>query len=296
MSTPLVNRALTLALLLTLALTPSFAHAQAKDKTPPKLSEKELKNVEQALPDSAAAKPKKDRRVLVFWRCEGFFHGHGIAVGNKAIELMGKKTGAYSVDITDDYSAFEKDNLAKYDAVILNNTTHLKLSDAARENLLAFVRGGKGLVGIHAASDNFYDWPEGASMVGGLFDGHPWGGGGTWAFKIDEPTHVLNLAWGGKGFKLQDEIYQFKDPYTRSDRRVLLSLDMSDETTANVNGMKRSDGDFAVAWIKDVGQGRVFFCGLGHAGNVFQEPAVLKFYLDGIQYALGDLDADASPK
>ena len=111
------------------------------------------------------------------------------------------------------------------------------------------------------------------------------------------PDHVLNVAWGGKGFKLKDEIYQFKDPYTRSDRRVLLSLDMSDETTANVNGIKRTDGDFAVAWIKEVGQGRlVFFCGLGHAGNVFQEPAVLKFYLDGIQYALGDLSADASPK
>ena len=133
MSTPRLNRSLTLTLLLALTMAPSFAGAQEKDQTPPSLSEKELQNVEQALPDSAAVKPKKDRRVLVFWRCEGFFHGHGIAVGNKAIEMMGKKTGAYSVDITDEYSAFEKDNLAKYDAVILNNTTHLKLSRRRQE-------------------------------------------------------------------------------------------------------------------------------------------------------------------
>jgi type 1 glutamine amidotransferase len=296
MHTSLVYRVAVLSLLLAFVVTPSVACAQTKDKTPPPLTEEELQKVKEALPDSTIAKPKKDRRVLVFWKCEGFFHGNGIAVGNKAIELMGEKTGAYTADVTDDYAAFEKDNLAKYDAVILNNTTRLKMSDEAKENLLQFVQGGKGLVGIHAATDNFYDWPEGAAMMGGLFDGHPWGGGGTWAFKIDAPDHVLNRAWGGNGFKLRDEIYQYKDPYTRSDRRVLLSLDMSDEKTADVKGMKRTDGDFAVAWIKEVGKGRVFFCGLGHAGNVFQETPVLKFYLDGIQYALGDLKADASPK
>jgi type 1 glutamine amidotransferase len=272
--------------------------AQANQaKQPPKLSDAEVQKIMEALPASAMAKPAKHRRILVFWRCEGFFHGNGIAAGNLALKLMGEKTGTYETDITADYSAFDAENLAKYDAVVLNNTTHLKLSDEAKQNLLDFVRAGKGLVGIHAATDNFYDWPDGAAMLGGLFDGHPWGGGGTWAFKIDEPDHVLNEAWGGKGFKLQDEIYQLKDPYTRADRRVLVSLDLSDPDTGNVkNGVKRTDGDFAVAWIKEMGKGRVFYCSLGHAGNVFQDAAVLKFYLNGIQYAMGDLEADASPK
>src|SRR5690606_10399621 len=121
-----------------------------------------------------------------------------------------------------------------YDAVVLNNTTQLKLPDAGKQALLEFVRKGKGLVGIHAATDSFYDWPEGAAMLGGLFDGHPWGAGGTWAFKLDEPAHPLNAAWVGKGFKLQDEIYQFKSPYTRADRRVLVSLDLSDAATGGV--------------------------------------------------------------
>ena len=51
-----------------------------------------------------------------------------------------------------------------------------------------------------------------------------------------------------------------------------------------------------MAWIKNVGQGRVFYCSLGHAQNVFQDAAVNQFYLDGIQFALGDLPADAAPK
>jgi type 1 glutamine amidotransferase len=132
-------------------------------------------------------------------------------------------------------------------------------------------------------------------MLGGLFDGHPWGADGTWAFQLDDPAHVLNRAWKGKGFKLQDEIYQFKSPYSRSDRRVLVSLDLADPATGAVqNGINRKDKDFAVAWIKQEGKGRVFYCSLGHAANVFQDPGVLRFYLDGIQYATGDLEADAS--
>ncbi len=271
--------------------------AQAERKPLPVLSEAELGRIDAALPEKATAAPKQPRRLLVFDRCEGFVHGGGIVAGNRAIESMGKKTGAFAVDISADYGVFTPDNLAKYDAVVLNNTTQLKMSDSARQALLDFVRGGKGLVGIHAATDNFYDWPEGAAMLGGVFDGHPWGASGTWAFKLDDPKHALNRAFGGQGFKLKDEIYQFKEPYTRADRRVLLTLDLSDPATGGVQkGVKRADKDFAVAWVKSEQQGRVFFCGLGHERNVFMEPAVMQFLLDGIQYAAGDLRANARPR
>jgi len=263
----------------------------------PEITAADLEKIEAALPAKATAAPKSTRKILVFWRCEGFFHGSGIAAGNKAIELMGQKTGAYTVDISREYDVFEADNLKKYDVVVFNNTTKTELSETYKQNLLAFVRSAKGIVGIHAATDNFYDWDEGAKMMGGLFCCHPWKAAGTWAFKIDEPNHTLTKAFAGKGFKLQDEIYQFKDPYTRADRRVLLSLDLTDEATGNVEiKAPREDKDYAVSWLKTEGKGRVFYCSLGHAGNVFQEPAILQFYLDGIQYALGDLDADASPK
>lgn len=272
-------------------------HAETGSKSLPTLSPKVIQEIDAAIPSAAAAKAPQPRRVLVFWRCEGFFHGEGIAGANRALAEMGRKTGAFSADFSDDYSVFDPANLAKYDAVVLNNTTQLKIPEVGKEGLLAFVRQGKGLIGIHAATDSFYDWPEGAALLGGLFDGHPWGASGTWAFKLDEPAHPLNRAWQGKGFKLQDEIYQFKAPYTRADRRVLVSLDLSDPVTGGVKqGIKRTDRDFAVAWIKNEGKGRVFYCSLGHAANVFQRPDVLQFYLDGIQFALGDLPADATPR
>jgi len=76
---------------------------------------------------------------------------------------------------------------------------------------------------------------------------------------------------------------------------VLLSLDLSDPATGKVRG-KREDKDYAIAWIKSEGEGRVFYCSLGHAQNVFELPNVLSFYLNGIQYALGDLPVDDSPQ
>jgi type 1 glutamine amidotransferase len=235
--------------------------------------------------------------VLVFWRCDGFFHGDGIAWGNKAIEMMGKKTGAWTTDCTDDYAALTAENLAKYDAVIFNNSTSLKPSPEVRKALLDFVEGGRGLVGIHSAADNFYDWKEGAKMMGGLFSGHPWGSGGTWAIKISEPNHPMVKCFGGQGFKIKDELYQYKEPYTRADRIVLLQIDLSDQATGEA-GKKgnRADGDYAMAWVKLQGKGRVFYNGLGHNPDPFCNKAIEQFNLEGIQFALGDLDIPATPK
>ncbi|OGV67023.1 MAG: hypothetical protein A2283_01225 [Lentisphaerae bacterium RIFOXYA12_FULL_48_11] len=258
-------------------------------------SEAEVKKVEEAMPAKATITPAKQRKMLVFNKCEGFYHDV-IPLAAKAFEIMGKKTGAFEVVTSDDKSIFSSEKLKEFDAVLLNNTTGLKLSDDQKKALLSFVKeDGKGLIGTHAASDNFGDWPEGAAMVGGQFDGHPWGGGGTWAVKIDDPEHPINKGFGGKGFKVKDEIYQIKGAYSRETHRELLSLDMSDAETCKPKGQKRADKDNAISWIYDFGKGRVFYCSLGHNHEIYWNPAILQHYLDGIQFAFGDLKVDATP-
>ena len=258
-------------------------------------SEKEVRQIEEAAPAEATAVPAQPRKLLVFTRHEGFKHS-SIPYATKAIEIMGQKTGAYEVVVSKDMSSFTPENLAQFDAVFFNNTTQLKFEDPVlRQSLLDFVKGGKGVVGIHAATDNFYDWPEAAAMMGGLFDGHPWIEGGTWAVKIDEPDHPLTAAFQGEGFKINDEIYRTKAPYSRENLRVLLSLDMADTTNLNAKDVRPSDKDVAISWVRSYGQGRVFYCSLGHNHHIFWNPAILRHYLDGIQFAMGDLPADATP-
>jgi type 1 glutamine amidotransferase len=288
---------------LSLFTTPGQAESPAKLRD---LKAEELQKISGAVPEKPTVRPAKPRKMLVFWRCEGFYH-KSIPVVNEALKIMGRKTGAYEVTVcTDDYSVFTPEKLAQFDAVCFNNTTHLKFHPQETPErckaLMDFVKGGKGIVGVHAATDNFYDWPKGkgwseaSEMMGGKFTGHPWTAGGTWAFKIDDPDHPLMAAFEGKGFKLSDEIYRTDPPlYSRDKQRVLMSLDMSDPTTAGARGVKPSDADTGITWIKTWGKGRMFYCSLGHNDHIFWNPTILRHYLDGIQFALGDYKVDTTP-
>ncbi|MDT8302396.1 MAG: ThuA domain-containing protein [Sedimentisphaerales bacterium] len=272
-------------------------------QSPAKLREvttEEVQKIEEALPRRATVRTSEPRKLLVFWRCEEFFH-KSIPVVNKALTLMGEKTGAYDVVITDDYSVFTAQKLRQFDAVCLNNTTGLKFDPTETPErckaLMDFVKSGKGIVGVHAATDNFNQWPEGQEMMGGKFTGHPWTAGGTWAFKIDEPDHPLMKAFRGEGFKISDEIYRTDPPlYSRDKQLVLMSLDVSDPTTRNVKDFKPTDVDTGISWVKTVGKGRVFYCSLGHNDHIFWNRAILRHYLDGIQFAFGDYKVDTKPK
>lgn len=267
-------------------------------KPPPVVTQEDAAHLATLIGNALHAKPAKARKILVFSRCEGYVHGDGIVYGIKALELAAK-TGAFQADFSTDYASLtDKAKLFTYDAVVLNNTTHLKTKDNPLlvPNLLDFVKVGRGLCVIHAGADNFYESPEAAEMVGGLFDGHPWGGGGTWAFKLEDPTHPLNQAFDGKDFKAGDEIYQQKTPpYDRDKVCVLVSLDLSDEKTAAAKGQKRADKDYAVSWIRPYGEGRVFYTSFAHDKRAWLDKARLWHILDGLQYTLGDLKANDKP-
>ena len=254
-------------------------------------SQKQINAVKKAMPGKAPAEPKKDRRILMIDLCKGYTHGV-IPLANEAFRIMGEKTGAFETDLVHEMSVFTKQNLRKYDAVLFNNTTHLTFTDAQREALMDFVKGGKGIIGAHAATDNFYKWPEAQKMIGGKFTGHPWTAGGTWAFKLDEPDHPINAGFDGEGFLAKDEIYKIGGAYTRENLRVLVSLDMANERN-HVKGF--TEGDFGVSWIRNYGKGRLFYCSLGHNAHIFWTEDILEHYLAGIQFALGDLEADATP-
>lgn len=264
------------------------------------LKDEEIAKITEAMPAKAVVAPEKPRKMLVFWKCEGFFHTI-IPVANKALQIMGEKTGAFEVTVvTDDYSVFNAETLKQFDAICLNNTTGLKFNPQSTpercQALMDFVQSGKGLIGIHAAADNFNEWPEGQALMGNRFTGHPWGGGGTWAFKIDVPDHPLMVPFKGQGFKLSDEIYRTEAPlYSRDKMLVLMSLDTSDPTTRNVREWKDSDADTGITWVKEVGKGRLFYCSFGHNDAIFMNPTLLEHYLRGIQFAMGDFPVPTKP-
>jgi len=272
-----------------------------------------LENITAALPDKPFATPAKPRSMLVFSKTNGFRHA-SIATGKIAFEEMGKKTGAFSVVISDDLANFEADALAKFDAVCFLSTTQnvfgpkpdeLKaMSDEEKEsaaerearlkeNLMNFIKSGGGFVGIHAATDTFYEWPEYIKMINGCFDGHPWNANTRVSIKVEpgQESHPLVAMFGGENVEFKEEIYQHKDPYDSKSVHMLLRLD-TEKSDMDVKGIKRSDGDFGVAWARHWDKGRVFYCSLGHNHEMFWHPKVLAHYLAGIQWAIGDYAAE----
>jgi type 1 glutamine amidotransferase len=130
-------------------------------------------------------------------------------------------------------------------------------------------------------------------MIGGVFDGHPW----TKKVPVKnlEPKHPLNAMFGGKDFEIYDEIYQFKlDTALPTERKFLLALDTSKMPDAK-RGNRKEKGPYPISWVSTYGKGRTFYCSLGHREEIYCDPAILKHYLAGLQYVLGDLDVDATP-
>jgi type 1 glutamine amidotransferase len=207
---------------------------------------------------------------------------------------MGEKTGAFKADLSRDGAELTPEKLAGYDAIIINNPTgDFLTTPSLRQGLLDFVSSGKGVVGIHAASDANFAWEEYGELIGGFFVNHPWNADTTVTLKIEQPEHPVNQGFNGGSFEVKDEIYQFREPYSRDKLLVLVSLD-TEKTDMEKKGIQRTDNDFAVSWVQPWGKGRVFYSSLGHNPDIFWNETVLQHYLDGIQFALGDLKAPVS--
>jgi len=278
----------TLVVVIVATFSSLFATAQAQDKPIP--AEK-LEKVAAALPEAAYVKPAAPRKVLVFTLTKGFRHG-SIPLAAKTLEMMGEKTGAFTTVVSDDLEMLRPENLARFDVFCSDQCTgNLTTDETLKQSLLDFVRGGKGWVGIHAATDvGGWKFPEYNEMIGGVFAGHPFR---RISVKLDDPASPLNAMFEGKGFEISDEIYTFRDAYSREKLHILASIDW--ENSKIEKGGNREDNDYALSWIREYGKGRVFYCAFGHDDQIWWNPAILQHYLAGIQYATGDLKADATP-
>ena len=266
----------------------------------------QAKAIEAAAPDQAPAKPAAPRKVLVYGRVPT--HGDSVRFCFMAIEILGKKSGAFETVCSGDPTVFLPESLKQFDAIVMNNTHESnpllpedfkKLTpeqqkaakeqeETLKKSFLDFVSSGKGLVGIHGASCSV-QWPAYNELIGGTYAGHITG---AVSVKAEEPAHPLCAMLPKDGFEANDEIYLFGGPYSRAKLRILTGLDL--EKTKDPG--KRPDKDYAVSWVRDYGKGRVFYCSLGHMLSSYTNPNALKHVLAGIQFAIGDLAADASPR
>ncbi len=267
--------------------------------------------VEAVAPKAPRVKPPQARKLLVTSLATGYCHE--VIPHVKIVMETLAKSGAFEVTFSDDVSMFEADKLASFDGVLLNNTCTLNptrnwfldvlakdasLSAEQRQqkaaqlekNLLAFVASGKGIVAVHGAIVFLNESPDFGAMLGGSFKVHP--KLQTITLHPVEPEHPLAKAFAGKPFTHLDEPYLFHKHYADKNFRPLLEMDV-DQLDAAAKKVMAGDRRY-VSWIKSHGQGRVFYVSPSHRPETYERAEMLQFYLDGIQYALGDLKVDDS--
>jgi type 1 glutamine amidotransferase len=236
--------------------------------------------------------PRTKKRILVIGQTKGFQHD-SVPVAMAYIWKWGHDTGLWDAYLRTDTELLTKKNiganaktLPDFDAVVFDSSTgELDLRDDQKTDLLSFVHDdGKGLVGVHAAADCNYKWDAWADMLGGWFDQHPW-----MTFEapvIREDADFPATRHFPKAFVKRDEIYQLKN-WSRDKVNVLLRLDETKLNYENNPRIHREDRDFAVAYAKMYGKGRVFYSTLGHTNEAWDDPDIQKMYFESIRWVLG---------
>jgi hypothetical protein len=252
--------------------------------------------VQTAVGQSVAPQPRK--KLLAIGEEKGYRH-EAVTHALSTIERLGRESGLWDTYIRTDTEPLTKrkleynaKNLNDFDAVVFYTGGTLEMDDSQKADFLSFIHDdGKGFVGIHSAAITFTSWPEYGEMIGGYYDEHPW-----MTFDapiiVEDPTFPGMSAWP-RAFTIKDEIYQMKN-YSREKCHVLMRLD-ADKLDLNNPRVHRHDRDFAVAWTKTYGKGRVFYSTLGHVEENWDNPAFQKMYAEAIKWALGLVDGGTTP-
>jgi type 1 glutamine amidotransferase len=220
------------------------------------------------------------KKVLYVTCSKGFKHDC-LEFSHEVMKKLGEESGLFEATCTWEVDLINAKDLQNFDAVVFCTTGELPISAEDKLALLGFVLGGKGFVGIHNATDTFYQWPEYGYMIGGYFNGHPWNQ--EVGVIVEDKEHPATKHLGDY-FKITDEIYEHRD-WSRKYTHVLLRIDNS---TVDVNkpDVKRPDKDFAMAWCHEFGRGRVFYTGHGHSKEVWGDERFQKHLLGGILWVM----------
>lgn len=276
---------------------PEVRLAKMRQNNVPIPTPQQERSIEKATPSETPVKIEKPFEILV-WGHTWTHTPNPFA--EKALGIMGEKTGAFRAVISDDPGLLLPERIERFDALVMNNIherapflpedfadlddegrrTALEFDRSVKESILAFVRDGGGLVGIHAATAAFQDWLEYGEMIGGFYAGQILQ---DVVIRVEDPDHPVNACFKERTWKVHDEVYAFGGAYSREKVHVLLSLDLERMPDPKL----RPDRDYPVSWVKRYGEGRVFYTTLGHCEEMYWNPLFLGHLLNGILFVCG---------
>lgn len=240
-------------------------------------------------------------RMLYVTQSAGFVHGSvkrpsdKLAPSEIAMIQLGEQTGLFKVDCTQDCAAdFTKENLQKYDIVAFYTTLDLPIAPEDKDYFFQewVKQKGHGVLGFHSAGDTFHNYEPYWDLMGGTFIGHPWNAGDKIVLTNHEPENPLVKSFGSE-FRYQDEIYMYRN-WQPHKVRVLLSLDYAQSPIKNPVNVSHGY-HVPVCWIKQVGEGKLYYNNLGHREETWTNRQYLESIATAVRWFRGEIEVDATP-
>ena len=262
---------------------------------------------------TASAAPKK---ILFFTKSSGFEHSviswktGQPSYADKILLELGRKNG-WEFTFSKDGSKFGPEYLSQFDAVFFYTTGDLctegtdkqpAMTPAGKQALFDYVRGGKGFIGTHSATDTFHTANEARKgpdryanhgtnadpyccFIGGEFIIH--GAQQLATNKVIDPKFP-GFETVGDSFAFMEEWYSLKD--FALDDHVLTVMD-----APHMKGSMYERPPYPNTWARQEGKGRVWYTSMGHREDVWTNPTFQQILVGGIKWALGEVTADVTP-
>jgi hypothetical protein len=185
------------------------------------------------------------------------------------------KSGKFDVRVCEDPLILESETALKsYDVIVfLIYSRHRRvLAEQAKENLLNFVKGGKGFFVQHLATASFPKWEEFGKLCGRKWvmgtSGH--GPRGVFEAKIVDKQHPITA--GMDNFKTDDELYAKLQGNGKIHVLVEADSDWSKKTEPLV-------------FTLNYGKGRTVHNAFGHDRKALVNPNVQRIIVRGVEWA-----------
>lgn len=185
------------------------------------------------------------------------------------------ESGKFDVKVCEDAGILDSaSSLKRYDLVFLTsfNASTPTLSDTAKENLLNFVKSGKGFAISHLASASYKEWDEFKNLCGRYWVMGKSGHAARSPFKVKIADKDSPITKGLEDFEEDDELYAKL------------------EGTAPIHVLVEADSNWSnktepLAFTLNYGQGRVFHECFGHDRKAITNASVAKLIVNGCQWA-----------
>lgn len=244
--------------------------------------------VAQPLPDRYWYAPDKVKVLILSGK-----NNHNWRESTPFLRRVLEETGRFEVRVTEEPGGLTAGVLSHYD-LLVSDYCGPRWGTSAENAIESFVRSGKGLVAVHAASYPFGErtvladrmqntqkyetpWKEWGEMVGAVWTENPkTGHGNRHVYEVKWADAAHPIAKGMRSFRTSDELYHL----------FRLKPNIHILATAMDAAEQRGTGkDEPLLWTVSYGQGRVFHTALGHDLPAMQSPGFIASFARGAEWA-----------